>query len=74
LDDFGWDLFVNDGEPNCSVGWGEFTVADTTIPAVEICLQPVQVGVVKLFGVEYEMGIYFLALCAAFMWRYMRTA
>lgn len=72
--DFWWELFEPDGEPNCSMGWEEFTVGDTVVPGVTICLQPVIVGVVGLFGTEYNMDILFLALLAAFVWRFMRTA
>lgn len=70
---FGFDLFVPDGEPNCDMGWDEFGVGDYTIPAVQICFQPSQFGVIRLFGKDYEVGIYGLAAAAAFLWRYFRT-
>lgn len=70
---FGWDLFEEDGPPNCDLGWEEFSFLEYTIPPVEICLQPVKFGVVKLFGTEYEVGIFGLAIAAAFFWRFWRT-
>jgi len=73
LPSFGWDLIIEDGPPNCDFGWDEFTVGSYTVPAVQICLQPVQVGVITLFGVVYEMGVFFLAAGAAFFWRFFRT-
>jgi hypothetical protein len=73
VDGFGFDLFIPDGEPNCSMGWDEFGVGDYTIPAAQICLQPSQFGVIRLFGSDYEIGIYALAAAAAFYWRYFRT-
>jgi len=71
--DFGFDLFVEDGEANCDFGWDEFGVGEYTMPAVQTCLQPVQVGVVRLFGTDYEMGLIFLAVAVAFIYRYART-
>jgi len=70
---FGFDLFVPDGEANCDLGWAEFGVGDNTIPAVQICFQPSQVGVIKLFGQEFEVGVFALAAAAAFLWRFLRT-
>lgn len=71
--DFGWDLFVPDGAPNCSMGWDEFSFLEYTIPAVQICLQPSRFGVVTLFGRAFEVGIFALAAAAAFFWRFWRT-
>jgi len=73
LPSFGWDLIIEDGPPNCDFGWDEFTVGTYTVPAVQICLQPVQVGVITLFGTVFEMGVFFLAAGAAFFWRFFRT-
>lgn len=70
---FGFELFVPDGPANCDMGWDEFGVGDYTIPAVQICFQPSQFGVIRLFGKDYEVGIYGLAAAAAFLWRYFRT-
>ncbi|MBI5945357.1 MAG: hypothetical protein HY864_13390 [Chloroflexi bacterium] len=73
IDEFGFDLFVADGAPNCNMGWNEFVVGAYTVPAVQICLQPSQFGVIRLFGGDYEVGIYALAAAAAFLWRFLRT-
>jgi len=73
IDEFGFDLFIPDGAPNCSMGWDEFGVGDYTVPAVQICFQPSQFGVIRLFGNDYEVGVYGLAAAAAFLWRYFRT-
>jgi hypothetical protein len=70
---FGFDLFVEDGALNCNVGWEEFGFLDYTIPAVQICLQPVQFGVVEMWGEEFEMGLLGLVILVAFAWRYLRT-
>ena len=69
-DEFGWDLWIPDGEANCDIGWEQFEALGYVIPAVQICLQPVLIGVVTLWGEEYEMGVYALALAAAFFWRF----
>jgi|GEM_PF-5007955 len=71
--DFGFSLFLPDGAPNCDMGWDEFGVGEYIIPAVQICFQPSQFGVIRLFGNDYEVGIYGLAAAAAFLWRYFRT-
>jgi hypothetical protein len=73
ISEFGFDLFVPDGEPNCDMGWDEFGVGEYTVPAVQICFQPSQFGVIRLFGKDYEVGVYGLAAAAAFLWRYFRT-
>ena len=73
LDDFSFDLFKNDGAVNCDMGWDGFTVGETTFPAVQICFQPVQFGVIKMFAQEYELGVIALAVATAFIWRFMRT-
>jgi len=70
---FGWDVFVDDGAKNCDMGWSEFSIGDYDIPAVQICLQPVQFGVIKLFGNSYEVGVFGLVVMAAFFWRFWRT-
>jgi len=70
--EFGWDLFIPDGAPNCDLGWQSFEVAGYTIPAVRICFQPSQFGVVTLFGVSYAIGVYALGAAAAFFYRYFR--
>jgi len=70
---FGFDLFVNDGDPNCNIGWNEFGFLEYTVPAVQICLQPVDIGVIRLFAEDYEMGVYALVAGAAFFWRFWRT-
>jgi len=70
---FGWDLFVDDGSPNCDMGWDAFDVLDYHVPTVQICLQPVRFGVIKLFSQSYEVGIFALAVAAAFFWRFWRT-
>lgn len=74
VDGFGFDLFVPDGEPNCNMGWNEFGVGEEyTVPAVQICFQPSQFGVIRMFNEDYEVGVYGLAAAAAFLWRYFRT-
>lgn len=73
LDDFSFDLFKNDGAVNCDMGWDGFTVGETEFPSVQICFQPVQFGVIKMFGQEYELGVIALAVATAFIWRFMRT-
>jgi hypothetical protein len=70
---FGFDLFVPDGAPNCDLGWDEFGFDEYTVPAVQICLQPSEFGVVTLFGNSYEVGIYGLVAAAAFFYRFWRT-
>jgi hypothetical protein len=72
-DVFGFDLFVPDGAPNCDMGWDEFGVGEYVIPAVQICFQPSQIGVITLFGNAYEAGVFALAAAAAFLWRFFRT-
>ncbi|MBI3167258.1 MAG: hypothetical protein HYZ22_02185 [Chloroflexi bacterium] len=73
IDEFGFDLFIPDGAPNCNMGWEAFGVGVYTVPAVQICFQPSQFGVIRLFGEDYEVGVYGLAAAAAFLWRYFRT-
>lgn len=73
LSDFGFDLFVPSGVANCSLGWEAFTAGTIEVPAVKICFQPSEFGVIKLFGSDYEIGIIALAAAAAFIWRFMRT-
>lgn len=73
LSDFGFDLFVPSGVANCSLGWDAFTAGTIEVPAVKICFQPSEFGVIKLFGADYEIGIIALAAAAAFIWRFMRT-
>lgn len=73
LDDFGFDLFMPDGEVNCSMGWDSFEVGNNVVPAVQICFQPSLFGVIKMFGGEYEIGMLALAAAGAFIWRFMRT-
>jgi hypothetical protein len=73
LDDFGFDLFVPDGVVNCSIGWDGFTVGETVFPSVQICFQPSQFGVVRLFGSDFEIGVIALAVAGAFIWRFVRT-
>jgi len=73
VSEFGFDLFIPDGSPNCAMGWDSFGVGEYTVPAVQICLQPSQFGVIRLFNEDYEVGIYGLAAAAAFLWRYFRT-
>jgi len=69
-DTFGFDLFMPNGFPNCDMGWDSFEVGSYVIPAVEICFQPSQIGVITLFGNSYEMGVYALAAAAAALWRF----
>lgn len=80
IDGFGWELFVDDGDPWCGMGWNSIdidwnkdTIVDYSIPGVQICLQPSIFGVITLFGNSYEVGIYGLAAAAAFFWRFLRT-
>jgi len=70
---FGFELFSPDGAPNCDMGWSEFEVGTYTVPEVEICFQPSQIGVITMFGEDYQVGIFALAAAAAFLWRFMRT-
>jgi len=70
---FGFDLFVPDGVMNCGGGWDEITILDKTIPAVEICFQPSQFGVIELFGNDFEVGTIALVAAAAWIWRNLRT-
>jgi hypothetical protein len=72
-DEFGFELFVDDGDPNCAIGWDEISIGDYTLPAVQICLQPSQFGVIRLFAVDFEVGIYGLMAAAAFFYRFFRT-
>jgi hypothetical protein len=74
FDDFGFDLFQPEGEPNCAIGWDEFGVGDYTMPAAQICLQPSKFGVIRLFAIDYEVGVYGLVAAAAFFYRFFRTA
>jgi len=71
--DFGFDLFIPDGVSNCSMGWDAFEVGSYIIPAVTICFQPSNFGVVTLFGTAYDVGVYALASAGAFFYRYLRT-
>jgi len=71
--DFGFNLFIPIGEPNCDMGWNEFTVGTYVVPAAQICVQPSEFGVITLFGQPYEIGIFALAAAAAFFWRFFRT-
>ncbi len=74
LDVFGFDLFLPDGDPFCDMGWDSFGVGETTIPAVQICLQPSRFGVIRLYNEDYEVGVFGLAAAAAFLWRFFRSA
>jgi hypothetical protein len=73
LSDFGFDLFVPDGEPYCELGWEAFKAGSVTMPKVKICFQPSAFGVITLFSYDYEVGTLGLAIAAAFIWRFMRT-
>lgn len=73
-DDFGFDLFIEDGDPFCEMGWDEWEITDDVyLPAVQICLQPVLFGVVRLFAIDFEMGTYGLVAAAAYFLRWLRT-
>lgn len=74
FDEFGFELFQPDGAPNCSIGWDSFGVGDYTMPAAQICLQPSKFGVIRLFAVDFEVGVYGLVAAAAFFYRFFRTA
>jgi hypothetical protein len=73
LSDFGFDLFVPDGEPYCELGWEAFEAGTVTMPKVKICFQPSAFGVITMFSYDYEVGTLGLAIAAAFIWRFMRT-
>lgn len=70
---FDFELFIPDGEANCSMGWDEFGFLEYTVPAVQICLQPVQFGVIRMYGQDYEVGIYGLVGAVAFLYRFLKT-
>jgi hypothetical protein len=70
---FGWDVFTDDGAPNCSIGWDGFTLGSVSVPSARICLQPVRVGHVEVFGFTFYLDVLLLAGAAAFFWRFWRT-
>ena len=73
VDDFGFELFVDDGDPFCNLGWQEFEAGSLVVPAVQICFQPSQFGVITLFGSPFEIGTLALGAAGAFIWRFFRT-
>jgi len=74
FNEFGFDLFVPDGAVNCDMGWDEIIInEDYSIPAAQICFQPSEFGVIKLFAESYEVGVFGLAAAAAFFYRWLRT-
>lgn len=76
-DDFGFDLFQDDGPPNCDMGWvsRDFGTGEDTyhLPGVRICLQPSRFGVIRLFGENYEMGTIAIVMAVALAYRFIRT-
>ena len=73
ISEFGFDLFRPNGSLNCNMGWNEWTVADYTMPAVQICFQPSDFGVIRMFGRDYEVGTMAMVAASAFIWRFLRT-
>ena len=73
ISEFGFELFKPDGVENCNMGWDEWTVGGYTMPAVQICFQPSDFGVIRMFGREFEVGTMALVAAAAFIWRFLRT-
>jgi len=69
---FSFEIFVPDGPMTCG-GWAETGVGDNFLPPFELCFQPSQFGVVRLFAVEFELGTLAVIAAAAWIWRYLRT-
>lgn len=70
---FSFELFRPIGNSNCAIGWAETKVLSYTLPAFRICLQPVLIGYVELFGYSFQGGTLALAAVAAFSFRFLKV-